>query len=233
MDELLKKMKDFSRFLELEDSIPYWELRHQEQKSRIAEMEKNLQRKEQELQNVKTIPLLRMIGRSAGKKKNLEEQIREIKAASAAVQWELETLEQKIRGGKQERQNLSGSRSAYEKAKNNVGLSPAQESLVMMAEISAFVPAALVTAERLQEMLSAALWIGQGKQDSDFLNAVEETANRLRGILLVLPEGIAPVPGFLCNPHAYLNGDNRHNQMGLAQEQIHRVINQLRLLLGA
>ena len=49
MEELLIKLRDYSRLLELEDSIPYWEAQIPELKDRIEEMKWNLQQKELEL----------------------------------------------------------------------------------------------------------------------------------------------------------------------------------------
>ena len=53
MDELLKKMKDYSRFLELEDNIPYWESLMPELEDRIEELNWNKQQKELEMLQLK------------------------------------------------------------------------------------------------------------------------------------------------------------------------------------
>ena len=46
METLLGKLKDYSRFLELEDRLSYWESESQEKQMRLAELQQNLQQKQ-------------------------------------------------------------------------------------------------------------------------------------------------------------------------------------------
>ena len=97
MEELLTKLHSYSRFLELEDSIPYWEAQLPELEDRIEEMKWNLQQKELELLQLKEPNFFqKMFGRAEEKKETLSKQIREIKAAQTAAQWELEGLEKRL-----------------------------------------------------------------------------------------------------------------------------------------
>ena len=129
MDELLKKLKDYSRFLELEDSIPYWECQIPELKARLEEMKWNLQQKELELLQIKNPNFFqRMFGRAEEKQEILSKQIREINSARTAAQWDLEALEQKIRSGEQELEILSGCREAYQTVRAGTILTTAQET---------------------------------------------------------------------------------------------------------
>ena len=41
MEQMLKKLRDYSHFLELEDNLPYWEGQLPELADRIAEMDWN------------------------------------------------------------------------------------------------------------------------------------------------------------------------------------------------
>ena len=92
----------------------------------------------------------------------------------------------------------------------------------MMEEITAFAPAAMEAAGRVLESLEMAE-LQRNQEDA------EAAARRLLDILLLLPEGAAPVGSFLRTPRDYLQDDKGLCQ---AREQIQQVINQLRLLLG-
>ena len=247
MDDLLKKLNAYSRFLELEDSIPYWEAQIPELKDRVEEMKWNLQQKELELLQLKEPNFFqRIFGRAEEQKEKLAKQIRELTAARTAAQWELEGLEKQIEAGKQEFENLSGSREAYEAAKGETVLTPAQESRLMMEEITAFVPVALETAWHILEALedarpwmrkdamSSRVW--EGNRRMECLGKAEAAANRLRGILSVLPEGVADVGSYLKAPNAFICGVTSEfkqlDRLELAQEQIRNVRNQLKLLVG-
>ena len=214
MEELLKKLQAYSRQLELEDNLPCWENQRTEIQARISEMTENLRKKEQALAGLgKPTFLQKLLGKADSEKAKLGGQIREITAARMAAQWESEALEKKITAGKQELESLSGSGVAYKAAKADMVFTPAQESRLMMEEISAFAPAAMGAAGRVLETLEAA-------------------ANRLQDILSVLLEGIAPVGSFLREPRLFLGEGNVSDRLIQAQEQIRQVINQLRLLLG-
>ena len=117
MDELLKILKDYSRFLELEDNIPYWESQMPELENRIEELKWNKQQKELELLQLKEPNFFqRMFGRAEEKKELLSKQVREITAAHSAAVWELEDLKKKLQEGKQELETLGDSQKAYEEA---------------------------------------------------------------------------------------------------------------------
>jgi len=88
MDELLRKMKDYSRFLELEDGIPYWESQMPELEDRIEELKWNRQQKELEMLQLKEPNFFqRLFGRAEEKKELLGKQIREITAAHSGAVW--------------------------------------------------------------------------------------------------------------------------------------------------
>ena len=234
MEALLRKLDSFSRQLELEDCIPYWESRKTELQARISELEENKRKKERELGLLKEPNLFhKLLGKSEEKRGRFRKQIEEITAAQTAACWELESITAKIESGEQELANLAGSRTAYEEAKTNVVLTPAQESRIMMAEITAFAPAALKTAERLLGNLeNARFWIQKENRDVTCLQDVESAANRLGDILSVLPEGVATIGSYLQSPVEYISGDDSWNRLHQAQEQVRNVRNQLRLLLG-
>ena len=157
MDELLKKLKDYSRFLELQDSVPYWEGQIPELEARLDEMKWNLHQKELELLQMKAPNFFqRILGRAEEKKEKLSKQIREISAARTAAQWERDGLNKQIEAGKRELETLADSREIYDAARKEAILTMAQESRLMMEEISAFAPVALETAWHVLTALDAA-----------------------------------------------------------------------------
>jgi len=244
MDDLLKKLNNYSRFLELEDSIPYWESQIPELQERISEMKWNLQQKELELLQLKEPNFFqRMFGRAEETKEKLSKQIREITAARSAAQWELEGLEKQIEAGKQELESLAGSGEAYEAAKKEAVLTCAQESRLMMEEITAFAPLALETAWRaLTALEDARPWMrstrvmAEGSRKMEHLYRAQDCSRRLLKILAALPEGAASPGAKLENPYDYICGaTSEYKQMDRlenVQEQLRTVRTQLKLLLG-
>ena len=247
MEELLIKLRDYSRLLELEDSIPYWEAQIPELKDRIKEMKWNLQQKELELLQWSNPNFFqRLFGRAEEKKERLDQQIRELKAARTAAQWERDGLDKKIRGAKEELAALADSREAYQSAKAEMVLSSAQESRLMMEEISAFAPVAMKTANRALEALEEARpWmqkdalstrVGQANRKLECLNNAQGYTRRLKKLLEVMPEGCASpgssfeeLYGYICGVSSEFKQLDRLNH---AVEQLRTVRNQLRLLLG-
>ena len=234
MEQLLGKLQAFRRQLELEDRLPAWEHQLQERKAQISERTENLKKKVQELEKLGDSGFLqRLFGKTASQRERIGNQIREITAARTAAQWDLQSLEQRILSGKQEQLTLADSRAAYEAAKAAMVLTPARESQLMMEEISGFAPFAMETsAGVLVALEEAGFWMKQGKYNEQQLQSLEAAAKRLREILAVLPEGIAPVGSFLQEPRLFLGEGNVSDRLIQAQEQIQQVITKLRLLLG-
>ena len=231
MEILLEKLRAYCRFLELEDSLSCWESRQSEQLIHLATLQENLEKKQQELENLKSPTFFRkVLGQAGGKREKLRRQTQEITAAITAAQWELSSLEKKIAAGKQERENLRDSREIYEREKQKMDLNAAQESQLMMAEISGFVPSARKNTERALEALeNVRFWKQRGIEDSEHLKEAVSSAVRLREILSVLPEGIASVCGYLQMPEEYLQGKY---PLENAIEQLTTIQTQLRLLMG-
>ena len=247
MEQLMEKLRAYGRLLELEDSIPYWESQIPELQDRIGEMKGNRQQKEVELLNLQDPNFFQKIfGRAEEKKERISKQIREITSASAAAQWELEGLKKQIETGKQELAALAGSREDYETARNAASLTVAQESRLMMEQITVFAPVAMETAWRvLQTLEEARPWmardarttrVGQDNRKMECLSNAEAAAVRLMKILAVLPEGVVTVGSYLHAPRDYIYGVTSEfkqlDRLELAQEQIRTIRTQLKLLLG-
>ena len=244
MEELLEKLRSYSCFLDLEDSIPYWEAQKPELEDRIAEMQWNRQQKELELLQLKAPNFFeRFFGRAEEKKEKLAHQIREITSASMAAQWELESLEKKIAEGKQELEALAGSEKAYKTAKAEMALNTAQESRLLMEQISAFGPLALETAWRaLMTLEEARPWIRsnrlmvEGSRKMELLYRAQDHARRLRKMLAALPEGAAGDSSRLENLYDYICGATseykQQDRLENVQIELRTLRNQLKLLLG-
>lgn len=247
MEQLREKLKAYSRFLELEDSIPYWESQLPELKDRLEEMKWNQQQKEIQLLNLKEPNFFqKILGRAEEKKERISKQIREISSAKTSAQWELEGLEKQIKAAQEELVLLETSRESYETAKAAAVLSTAQESQLMMEELSAFAPVALETAWHVLTALEEARpWmsrdarttrVGQDNRKMECLSKAEAAANRLKEILSVMPDGVAPIGSYLQAPRDYIYGVTSEykqlDRLEQAQEQIRNIRTQLKLLLG-
>lgn len=244
MDTMLEKLRTYSRFLELEDNIPYWESQKPELEDRIGEMQWNKQQKELELLQLKEPTFFqRVFGRAEEKKETLSQQIREITAANMAAQWELESLEKKIAEGKQELETLADSAEACEAAKTELVLTAAQESRLLMEQITAFAPLALETAWRaLMTLEEARPWIRSnrlmvdGSRKMELLYRAQDHSRHLVKMLAALPEGIASPSARLENLYDYICGAtseyNQQDRLENVQTELRTLRNQLKLLLG-
>jgi len=244
MDDLLKKMKDYSRFLELEDDIPYWESLMPELEDRIEELKWNKQQKELEMLQLKEPSFFqRLFGRAEEKKELLSKQIREITAAHSAAVWELEDLKRKLQEGNQELASLTNSQKVYEEAKAECILSPGQESRLLMEQITAFAPLALETAWRaLTALEDARPWMRSnrvmmdGSRKMELLYRAQDYSRRLLKILAALPEGAADPCTRLEYLYDYICGATseykQQDRLENVQIELRTLRNQLKLLLG-
>lgn len=244
MDALLTKLRNYSRFLELEDNIPYWESQIPELEERIEELKWNKRQKELEMLQVKEPNVFqRLFGRAEEKKELLNKQIREITAAHTAASWDLEGLQKKLREGKQELEILRDSQKAYEDAKAESVLSPGQESRLLMEQITAFAPLALETAWRaLTTLEDARPWIrsnrimAEGSRKMELLYRAQDHSRRLLKVLAALPEGAADPCTRLENLYDYICGATseykQQDRLETVQIELHTLRNQLKLLIG-
>lgn len=245
MEELARLLNNYGRFLELEDSVPYWEAQLPERLARIRELKLNRDKKEIDLSNLQEPNFFqRLLGRTEEKKERLSKQLRESTAAHEAAKQELKALEKKIAEGKQELESLAGSREAYEQAKKAAVLTIGQESQLMMQELAAFTPAALAAADRIIEALEdARFWmqedayrrgVSQDNRKMELLSSAEENAQRLRSILTIMPEGVAGVGSYLQSPNGYIYGVTSEfgqlDRLNNAIDQVRETRNQLRML---
>lgn len=244
MEDLIQKLRDYSRFLELEDSIPYWESLMPELADRIEELKWNKQQKELEMLQLKEPNFFqRVFGRAEEKKELLCKQIREITAAQSAAIRELEDLQKKCQEGQRELITLADSGKVYEDTKAECVLSPGQESLLLMEQISAFAPLALETAWRaLMALEDARPWIRSnramvnGTRKMELLYRAQDHSRRLRKILAALPEGAADPCTRLENLYDYICGATseykQQDRLENVQIELRTLRNQLKLLLG-
>ena len=245
MEELMKKLGEYGRFLELSDDIPYWESQIPELKDRIRELEWNRSGKETELAGLQEPGFFqRLFGKVEEKKEKLHQQLSQATAARTAAKWELEALEKKIAEAKQELEARQYSREAYEAAKAEAVLTAAQEGQLMMAELTAFTPAAIAAADRCLEALTdARFWMQEdavrkgvrdGNQKMACLAKAAENARRLVEILGIMPEGVANVGAYLRSPEGYVDGVTsefkRLDRLNSAVEQVRETRNQLGML---
>lgn len=245
MEELMKKLYAYGRFLELTDNIPYWEAQIPELKERIGELKWNRDSKEIELLGLKDPNFFqKLFGGVEEKKEKLGQQLSQATAAWNAAKWELEALAKKTAEGKQELEALTGSRETYAQAKQAAVLTTMQESQLMLEEIAVFAPVAITAADRCLEALeNARHWMRQdalrkgvsgGNRKMECLARAEESAVRLVEVLSIMPEGIANVGSYLRNPRGYVDAVTMEyaklDRLNDAITQVRETRNQLRML---
>lgn len=245
MEELIKSLHGYGRFLELEDQIPQWQQQFAEQKVRIGELRLNREQKQWELDHLENPGLFRrLLGRVEEKKDRLGQQLREVTAALNAAQWEQQDLQQKIDNARAELKALSGNREAYTEAKREVSLSTMEESQLVMEEIAAFAPAAIAAAERVLSFLEEARhWMQEdvrykgvrpNNRKMECLAEAAANAKRLVAILNMLPEGCASAGSYLRSPEGYVDAVTTEyaklDRLNNAVNQVRETRNQLRML---
>lgn len=245
MEELIAQLHAYGRFLELEDSIPYWEQQVPELKQRIRELTVNRDGKRFALNALENPNFFqRLLGKVEEKKEKAGKQLREVTAALNAAQWELKDLEEKITAGKRELESLAGSREDYAQAKRDTNLTSLQEGQLVMEEIAAFAPVAIAAADRILEALEEARpWAQEDARSRgvrpenrklEFLSRAEENAKRLCAILSILPEGVAGMGSYLRAPGSYITGVTSEcgqlDKLNQALDQVRETRNQLQML---
>lgn len=245
MEALLEKLRAYGRFLELKDQLPHWESQIGDLKTRIRELKLNRDLKEIELSNLKDPNFFqRLFGRTEEKKEKLGQQVSQATAAWTAAKWELEDLEKRINAGKQELEALSGCREAYAQAKAEAQLTTIQEGQLMMEELAAFTPAALMAAQRILDALEDARpWmqkdalskgVGQDNRKLACLAAAQRSAESLVQILGILPEGSANIGAYLRAPESYITAvtleTKQLDRLNNAISQVRETRNQLTML---
>lgn len=245
METLMETLRAYGRFLELSDDVPYLASQIPELKERIDELKWNRDSKELELTWLQNPNFFqRIFGKVEEKKEKLGQQLSQATAAWTAAKWELETLERKIAESRLELEALQHSRDLYESAKAEAVLTAAQESQLMMAELTAFTPAAIAAAERCLEALEdARFWMQQdavrkGVSDANqkmaCLSRAAENARRLVEILSIMPEGVANIGAYLQSPEGYVDAVTsefkRLDRLNNAIDQVRETRNQLRML---
>ena len=245
MDKIIACLKNYGRYLELEDSIPYWAQQCADGKVRLGELRLNQAQKKWELEHLDNPGFFRrLLGRTEEKKERLTKQLREVTAAMSAAQMEQETLERRLEAGKRELESLAGSRESYTRAKQEALLTTAEESQLMMQEIAALTPAALAAADRILEALEeAGSWmrvdvrgtgVGSENRKMEFLALAAENARRLTDLVNTLPQGCADIGSYLKNPEGYVDAVTMEyaklDRLNDAMEQVRQTRNQLRML---
>lgn len=245
MEELIKTLHDYGRFLSLQDLIPQWEQQFAEQKVRIGELRLNRDQKQWELDNMENPGFFRrLLGKTEEKKDRLGQQLREVTAALNAAQWEQQDLQQKIESAKTELETLSYSRKTYIEEKNRTILTTMQESQLAMEEIASFTPAALAAADRIIASLEEARhWMQEdvrykgvrpNNRKMECLTEAARNSARLVEIIAMLPEGCASVGSYLRAPEGYVDAVTMEyaklDRLNNAVNQVRETRNQLRML---
>lgn len=245
MEKLIELLKNYSRSLELEDSVPQWEQEYAELKVRVGELKLNQAQKKWDLEHLENPGFfLRLLEKTEEKKEKLTKQLREVSAALTAAQWELEALEKKLENGKGELEDLAGSREAYTRAKQAAVLTTMEESQLMMEELAAFTPAAIAAADRVIEALEEARpWlradvrytgVSSANRKMELLALAEENAGRLVELIRMMPEGCANVGSYLKAPGGYVDAVTMEyaklDRLNNAIDQVRETRNQLRML---
>ena len=245
MEDLIRKLGDYARYLALEDSIPYWQQQRSDLKVRLGELRLSRDRKQWELDHLENPGFFqRLLGKAEEKKEKLTRQVSQVKAALNAARWELEELDKKLEEAMREKETLCGSREAYALAKQEAVLTTMEESQLMMQEIAAFAPAAITAADRVLEALEDARpWMQQdvrytgvsaANRKLECLTLAAENARRLVSILETMPQGCADVGGYLQSPEGYVDAVTMEyvklDRLNSAIGQVRQTRNQLGML---
>lgn len=236
MEQALRELKNYSRWLKLEQDIPRLEENLAEAKALCIDAGGRVRLAQWELERLeKPGFLLRMKG---GLEERKEEAYREHRLAQAqyqSAQQEAELRKQELAEAKAEFAALSGSWKAYLREKEGADGINAEETDILTAlaiGLSRDCQDALEQARNWMRQDVLRTGVSQQNRKMEFLALAAEKAARIREILEQLPRGTVEIPSYLDNPEGYITCVTMEykqlDRVNLVIEQIYDLRNRLK-----
>lgn len=238
MEQVLKALKNYSRWLQLEGKIPGLEDALAEAKALRIDARGRVRLAQWEMERLEKPGFFQRM--KGGLEERREEVFREQRAAQVnlqQVQEEVDLREKELKAAQEEFAELSGSWEVYLREKTRF-------DGAVEGEIKLLSAIGIGLANDCQEALEEARpWmradvmrrgVSYDNRKLEFLGIARETAGRLMALLEQLPEGVVKIPGYLRNPDGFILGYamefKQLDQVNLAIEQVRDLRSRLREL---
>ena len=238
MEQVLKELKNYSRWLQLEADIPRLEDALAEAKALRIEAGGSVRVAQWELERLENPGFFQRL--KGGVEERKEEVIREYRAAKYQLQQAQEEVDARtgeLQKAREEFAALSDSWNTYlrERARfddavvgenallSGIGIGLAGDCLEALEEARPWM--------RVDVMRTG---VSQANRKLEFLGIAREKAGRLLALLEQLPEDMVEIPGYLRNPDGFILGFamefKQLDRVNLAIEQVRNLRSRLREL---
>lgn len=238
MEQVLQKLKNYSRWLGLEADIPGLEDALAEAKALRIDAGGSVRVAQWELDRLENPGFFqRLKGDLEERKEEFRKQYRSAKILYQQAQEEVDARAKELEAARKEFAELSGSWEGYLQEKARFGESTTEE-VKLLAGIG------IGLSKDCQEALEEARpWmradvmrrgVSYGNRKLEFLGIAREKAGRLLALLEQLPEGLVEIPNYLRGPDGFILGYTMEfkqlDQVNLAIDQMCTLRSRLREL---
>lgn len=238
MEKVLQELKNYSRWLQLENTFPRLEEALEEAKELRINAGGRLRLAQWEQERLENPGFFQKL--KGGLEERREEIYREQRAAQAQVQEarrEVQLREQELQSARQEFAALSGSWEAYLREKARLGQAVEGETELLTCICIGLTKDCQEALEQARPWMRADTLrrgVSYENRKLEFLAIAGEKAAAIRAILEQLPEDSAEIPGYLRNPEGFILGYTMEfkqlDQVNLAIEQIWQLRQKLKTL---
>lgn len=238
MEKVLQELKNYSRWLQLENTFPRLEEALEEAKELRINAGGRLRLAQWEQERLENPGFFQKL--KGGLEERREEIYREQRAAQAQVQEvqrEVQLREQELQSARQEFAALSGSWEAYLREKALLGQIVEGEPELLTCICIGLTKDCQEALEQARPWMRADTLrrgVSYENRKLEFLAIAGEKAAAIRDILEQLPEDSAEIPGYLRNPEGFILGYTMEfkqlDQLNLAIEQIWQLRQKLKTL---
>lgn len=239
MERVLIELKNYDRFLRLEEQLP--DLREQlaEGKHLLIEARGEVRAAQWELDRAQKGGFFRsLLGNPEEKKEQAYRKLRSAEAEKWKAQQELEVREKALSDAEQEHAALSGSWEAYLREKTRLE----DPGALPDAQIPILAGICIGQADKCLEALEQARpWmqedirrkgVSRDNRKLEFLAVARECTGRMTALLQQMPAGLIEIPQYLRSPDGFILGVameyKQLDRLNLAMEQVRRLRTQLK-----
>lgn len=238
MEQVLRELKHYSRWLQLETELPRLEAALEEAKDLRIEARGSVRVIQWELDRLEKPGFFqRLKGDLEERKDEFRREYRTAQAKAQQAQEEVALRERELEEARQEFAALSSSWEAYLREKARFG-EAVEGELGLLAAIGIG-----LTIDCQEALEQARPWmrvdvmrtgVGYDNRKLEFLGIAGERAGRVLAVLRQLPEGLVEIPGYLKNPMGFITGYTMEfkqlDQVNLAIEQVRELRQELKKL---
>lgn len=242
MDNTVKRLQDFGRFLELEELLPKLRETLAEGKYQLREACLKTAQEKWEYERLEKGGFFQRIrGNLEERKEKAYQAYRQAQTQEQAARQEVEIREKALEDARQEQDALPDSLGWYLADRTRYLESGGDAASLLDAEAPILMDIAIMEAEKcLGALREAYPWaradavrtrVSPENRKLEFLAAAKDHAGNLRTLLELLPEGTVEIPSYLKNPDGYILGFTSEykqlDRLNLAIQEIRQIRSRL------